>query len=451
MNDSSMAAPQKILSVFDGVAIMIGIVIGIGVFKTPSLVAANVGSEAAFLGVWALGGLVTLIGVLCYAELAAAEPHSGGEYHFLSRAYGVRVALLFGWARGAIIQTGAIAAVAFVLGDYAAQIWPLGPSGATIYAALAIGAITLLNLLGTPLGKNLQNVLTCLTLAAVLAVALAPFLVDVAPRAALAAGSPAGSLGLAMILVLLTYGGWNEAAYLSAELRDVRRDAPRMLILGTIVLTAIYLAVNAALLWTFGLGGLRDAQAPGADLMRLAGGDFGAILISLIVVVTALSTLNGTIFTGARIYYAIGRDLPLLGRLGVWDAWRDNPRNGILLQSAISLVLVILGGVTRDGFQAMVDYTAPVFWSFMLLVALSLFVLRWREPHRELPFRVPLYPLTPALFCATCIYMLHASIAYTGYGAFAGLAVLALGLPLLFSRTADQKQATRAQPSETIP
>jgi amino acid transporter len=420
------------LSVLDGVAIMVGIVVGIGIFKTPPLVAANVDSAAAFIGVWVVGGLATLIGALCYAELAAAYPHAGGEYHFLSRAFGRRVAIMFGWARGTIIQTGAIAAVAFVFGDYAQQIAPLGERGTALYAALAIIVLTGLNLFGTPHSKSVQVVLTCLTLVAVVVMIAAPLFVDgdVPARAAPAdGGSPA--LGMAMIFVLLTYGGWNEAAYLSAEIRDVRRNMIRVLLLGTAVVVVIYGLVNAALLASFGLEGLRQTNAVGADLMRLAVGEEGAVVLSLIVVAAALSTLNATIFTGARVYYALGRDLPVLGRVGIWNPRGHNPANAILLQGAIALALVAFGAISRDGFQAMVDYTAPVFWFFLFLVGVALFVLRQREPGRDRPFRVPLYPLTPALFCATCLYMLYASLAYTGSGALIGVAVLCAGLPLL--------------------
>jgi amino acid transporter len=236
---------------------------------------------------------------------------------------------------------------------------------------------------------------------------------------------------MAMIFVLLTYGGWNEAAYLSAEMRDPQRNMVRVLVLSTVAVTAIYVAANAAFLSVFGLEGLRASQAVGADMMRLAAGDAGAVLLSLCVVAAALSTLNATIFTGARVYYALGQDLAVLPRLGLWDARGLNPANAILLQGAIALALVVFGAVTRGGFQAMVDYTAPVFWFFLLMVGLAVFVLRRREPGRTLPFRVPLYPVTPALFCLTCLYMLYSSLAYTGTGALVGIAVVLAGLPLL--------------------
>ncbi len=444
METDAKVAPRAALTLTEGIALVVGIVIGIGIFKTPSIVASNVGSEAAFVGVWALGGLVTLIGALCYAELAAAYPHSGGEYHFLSRAWGRPIAILFGWARGTVIQPGAIAAIGFVLGDYAQQLVSLGERGPAIYALLSVLLFTGLNVVGTSEGRITQLILTALTLAAIFAVILTPLAVG--PMAQASVQPVQGSLGLAMILVLLTYGGWNEAAYISAEMRDAR-DTARTLIIGTIILTALYVLVNFAFVSSFGLEGLRQSQAPGADLMRHAFGGYGALVLSAIVVATASSTLNGTVFTGGRIYFALGQDLPILRKLGRWDEHGQNPRNGILLQGCFALILVLIGSVTRDGFQAMVDYTAPVFWGFLLMVGIGLFVLRAKNPDRHLPFRVPLYPVTPLLFCATCLYMLYSSVAYTGYGALMGMGVVVLGVPLILfrSKSADHQDEENAQ------
>lgn len=442
---ASETGPRPILSVVDGVAIMVGIVVGIGLFKTPPLVAANVGSELAFMSAWLLGGAVTLIGALCYAELASAYPHAGGEYHFLSRAYGRPVAVLFGWARGTVIQTGAIAAVAFVLGDYAAQILPLGPYGPALYAALGIALLTGLNILGTLQSRAVQNAMTSLMLLALLALVLAGFFGAASPAPAAPAASGSGALGMAMIFVLLTYGGWSEAAYLSAEMKDGHRNMSRVLVLGTAVIASIYVLINLALLSGLGLEGLRRSEAVAADLMRAAAGETGALMLSVVVVAAAFSTLNGTIFTGARVYYAMARDLPVLPQLGTWDERGHTPAKGLILQAAVALALVAMGAATRNGFQAMVDYTAPVFWFFLFLTGLSLMVLRWRDPGRDRPFRVPLYPLTPALFCLSCLYMLHASLTYTGVGALVGLAVIAAGAPLLlFGRRSGEVAAEPA-------
>jgi amino acid transporter len=286
--------------------------------------------------------------------------------------------------------------------------------------------------LGTQPGKRTQVFFAIATVVAVGAVIVAGLLSPAPAAKAAGAASGGGALGLAMVFVLLTYGGWNEVAYLSGEMKDPRRDMVRIALAGTAVVTAIYLAINFAYLNAFGFVGLRASKAVGADLMRVVVGDYGAMLLAVVVCCAALSTLNATIFTGARAYYALGRDLPLIRRLGVWDERGDNPANAFLLQGAIALVLVFFGALTRDGFSAMVDYTAPVFWFFLLLSALSLFVFRWREPATQRPFSVPLYPLTPAIFVGVCAYLLYSSLAYTGVGALFGIGVVALGAPLAF-------------------
>ncbi len=423
------------LTRFDAVVIMVGLVVGIGIFRTPSLVAANVESELAFIAVWVAGGLVTLIGALCYAELSAAHPHAGGEYHFLSRAYGKPVAMLFGWARGSVIQTGAIAGVAFVLGDYAAQFVPLGPYAPALYAAISIVALTAVNVVGTFQSKALQIAMTALVVGAIAAIILFGLFGSAPPPPPAAALPPgAAAVGMAMIFVLLTYGGWNEAAYLTGELKDAPRNIAYVLVTGTLILIAIYVLTNIALLMVLGLEGLRASNAVAADMMRLVAGPVGAIIVTIAIVVAAISTLNATIFTGARVYYAMARDMTLLPSVGEWNERGKTPANGLILQAIVALVLVGIGAITRDGFKAMVEYTAPVFWGFLLLVGIGLIVLRIREPDRVLPYKVPLYPLTPILFCVTCGYMLHASIAYTGVASLVGLAVLAAGTPLLLFR-----------------
>jgi basic amino acid/polyamine antiporter, APA family len=425
------------LSVFDAVIIVVGLVIGIGIFRTPSLVAANVGSELGFIAVWIAGGAITLTGALCYAELSAAHPSTGGEYNFLSRAYGRPLGILFGWARSSVIQTGAIAGVAFVLGDYLAQFVPLGPYGPALYAAIAIVACTALNVIGTAPSKTVQVVMTLIevaTIAAIIAVGLFTAGDGAAPAQPLA--NP-GALGMAMVFVLLTYGGWNEASYLTGELKDPSRNIGKVLVLGIVILTALYVFANVALLAVLGLDGLRASDAVAADMMAAVFGPTGALLISLAIIVAALSTLNATILTGARLYYSVARDLTLLPKVGDWDERGSTPTNGLLLQAAVALVLVAIGAASLEGFQAMVDYTAPVFWSFIFLVGGAVFVLRRREPDRVLPYRVPLYPLTPIVFCLACLYMVHASVAYTGVAALIGLAVLAAGFPLLFFRRRD--------------
>ncbi|KDD56360.1 APC family permease [Bordetella bronchiseptica] len=430
--ESGMAQARG-LSVLDAVAVLVGVVIGIGIFGFPPLVAQHAQSESVYLALWLGGAAVMLMGALCYAELGSAYPGAGGEYLYLRHAWGPRVALLFAWARCTVIQTGAIAVVAFIYGEYAQELAPLGTHGVALHAAIAVIALTLLNIMGTQPSKRIQLVFTVLTLAALAAVVATGLSAPPAPPAPVEplASSTLGLLGMGLVFVLLTYGGWNEAAYLSGELREARRNMAKVLLIGTAVVAGAYLLTNLALLQIFGLQGLRETRAVAATLMTLAAGPYAAIVLSLLVCVTALSTINGTILTGARVYSALGQDVPRLRPLAGWSMRGQTPTSALLAQGAITLVLLGYGAYAHDGVQTLVAYTAPVFWLFMLLVAASVWRLRRLDPHRPRPFRVPLYPLPPLLLGLTCAGLVWSSARYAGVGALLGLAVLAAGLPAL--------------------
>lgn len=424
------------LSVMDATMVLVGVVIGIGIFGFPPLVAQHAHSEAVYIGLWCAGGLVMLVGALCYAELGSAYPGAGGEYLYLTRAWGRRVGLMFAWARCSVIQTGAIAVVAFIYGDYAQRLLPLGSLGPAVHAAISVVVLTGLNVIGTRYSKRLQWVFTVLTLIALAAVLIASLTASggesvTAASPAPLSGNTAGLLGMGMVFVLLTYGGWNEAAYLSGELRDPARNMSRVLLIGTAVVTAAYVLTNIALLEIFGLQGLRDTPALGAEVMQLAAGPYAAALLSLTICATALSTINGTIITGARVYYALGRDVPRLQALAGWSARNETPVSALVVQGVITLALVALGAFSQNSVQTMVAYTAPVFWLFMMLVAASVWRLRRLDPDRPRPFRVPLFPLPPLLLALTCAGLVVSSAMYAGAGALIGLAVLAAGAPLM--------------------
>lgn len=431
--DASIAAPKPSLRLVDAIALIVGLVIGAGIFETPALVAANADSQRAVLQAWGIGGAISFIGALCYAELATTYPYVGGSYDYLKRAFGQPIAILFAWARMSVIQTGSIALLAFVFGDYASQLFRLGNFSSSIYAALAIALLTALNILGIKHSKRLQNWLTITTILGLLAVIVIGLSLSPAPAATppiTAANSR--SWGSAMVFVLLSYGGWNEAAYISAEIQNYQRNIVRSLLWGLGIITALYLLINLAYLKGLGLAGTAQSQAVAADLLRRALGEPGAVLISLLVVVCTIDSINATIFTGARTNFALGQDVATFRFLGVWQDRHSTPTTAYLFQGAISLALIGLGTITRDGFKTMVDYTAPIFWFFFLLSSLSLLVLRVRDPDRLRPFRVPLYPILPLLFCAACGYLLYSSLVFTGTGAIVGVIVVALGIPFVY-------------------
>jgi basic amino acid/polyamine antiporter, APA family len=439
----------------DVTILIVGIILGIGIFKTPSLVAGFSTSEIMFIAFWVAGGVITLAGAICYAELSSARPDSGGEYSFLRDAYGQRTAFLFAWARCSVIQPGAIAAVAFVLGDYANGLVSLGPYGAAIYGIFSIALFTAINGIGTLPGKHTQKILEALTIVAIIVFIVAAFSVYApADRPAAAPIEPSwGGAGLAMVFVLLTYGGWSEAAYLSGELKDARRKIAPSIIWGVLIVVALYVVANLAYLRVLGLEGIRGSETVGADLMRVLAGDAGAWLFSLVVIVAALTTLSGTIFTGARSYYAVGRDLTVLRYLGVWKERGETPANALYLQGGLAVLLVVFGAASRGGFEAMVAYTAPVFWLFILLVGLSVFIFRRRESALSIgQYRMPLYPLPPLLLVLSCGWMLYSSVIYAGWGSIIGMAVLACGVPVILLRRPAQEPRllTVASPSRQV-
>ena len=443
-------APRETLGPREAIAIVVGIVIGAGIFKAPSLVAMNAPSEAWMLGAWVLGGIVSIIGALCYCELATAYPSAGGDYHFLHRAFGRRVSFLFAWSRFSVITTGSIALLAFVFGDYMTQVVSLGPWSAALWGAGSIVALTWLNVRGVRQGAATQVALTVLEVGGLVLVFVAGIVAATqglgasAPQAAAAAAiAPAAAFslpafGFAMVFVLLTFGGWNEGAYISAELRDRQRNMVPVMIGSLALVTLLYLGANWAYLAGLGLGGMAKSQAVAADLLGIVFGKTGEVLISLMVAIAALTSINATMFVGARSNFAAGRDWAALGRLGDWVDDRGTPVNAMLLQGGFALALMLLGLATGGGFSTMVEYTAPVFWLFFLLAGLSLFVLRVREPDTPRPFRVPLYPVLPLVFCGACAYMLQSSLGYVGGNTFlgvnaawVGVAVLAVGVLLM--------------------
>jgi len=405
------------LSVFDGVMIVVGIVIGAGIFRTPSMVAGVTGSVDWMLIAWVLGGVLSLIGALCYAELASAFPNAGGDYHFLTRAYGRDISFFFAWARVAVITTGSIALLAFVFGDYMSRVVSLGPNASAIYAAMTVIVLTVLNIIGLRESSRAQNVLTILEVSGLLLVALAgvlattPVAAPVAAAAAPASGVPP-LFGLAMVFVLLTYGGWNEGAYISAEVKGGPRAIVRTLVISIVLITLVYVGFVFAVLNGLGIDGMKQSKAVGADVMQAAFGPLGAQLIGVIVGIATLTSINATMIVGARTNYALGKDWPQLGFMSRWQGARNVPMVAFFVQGAIALALIAFGALQKDGFSAMVEFTAPVFWFFFLLTGIALFVLRFREPTIARPFKVPLYPILPIVFVATCGYLFYSSVTY---------------------------------------
>ena len=438
------AAPRRELTLFDSTCIIVGIIIGAGIYRASPDIAQQAPSATWLVGLWLLGGLLSLIGALCYAELATAYPREGGDYVYLTHALGRRIGFLFAWCQLWIVRPGSIGLMAYVFAEYANQIWPQVDSEhakfvLVAYAAGSVIALTAVNVLGVREGKWTQNVLTTAKVLGLAAIVAAGF-THAAPSAM--ANGPVKPLhlglsnfSLAMIFVLFTYGGWNEMAYVAAEVKEPRKNILRALLAGTLAVTAIYVLVNLAFVHALGLEGTRH-PTPATDVLALGIGTWAGRAISLLICVSALGAINGQIFTGSRIYYAMGNDHRLYAWLGRWNARRGTPVCSLLIQGAITLALAVWFGLTRNGFEGMVIFTTPGFWFFLMLAGASVFVLRRRDPDVERPFRVPGYPVTPILFCLSSAFMVYSSVDYAvrnhSWEAIWSIAILLVGVAMSF-------------------
>jgi amino acid transporter len=305
--------------------------------------------------------------------------------------------------------------LAFVFGDYMSTLVNLGAYSSALWALLIVLVLTAVNLAGIHASSRMQTWLTVTEVIGLLAVVVAGFWVDAPASGAIQwfAQAPAPTQwGLCLVFVLLTFGGWNEAAYISAELKGGPRSMVWVILASMAALTVIYLLVNIALLLGLGLSGLSQSKTAAADLLGLAFGPWAQKALGLFVAIAALTSINATMFVGARTNFAVGSDWKALRKLGQWQLDIGSPKQALLLQALISIGLIALGTQEADGFSAMVEFTAPVFWGFLFLVGLALLWLRQTDAQTLRPFKVPLYPVLPLIFCAACAWLTYSSVTY---------------------------------------
>lgn len=425
------------LSVWDAVSVIVGIVVGAAIFKTPPIVFGAAGSVSAGLISWALGAALCLVGALCYAELATMHKRSGGDYVFLTKAFGPFVGFLFGWAQLTGVFSGSIGSMAYVFADHAqdvlSQIWGSAPQSHVLLAAVPVLILTAIHATGVKPGKAIQNLLTItkllgLTLLVVVGLGLGTHGFETPLASPEPNGEPASTnFGLAMILVLYAYGGWNDAVFVAAEVRDRQRNIPRALAGGLLLIAGLYLLINLAYLRGLGFAGLTGSSVPAVDVIRQSSSlpesvrSAGQILIGLLVMVSSLGAVHGLLFTGSRLYAALGEDHRLFRVLSHWHPRLGTPVWALLAQGLLGVALIVVVGTESGrhaidvtlkstgvsavpwarfdgGFATLVAATAPVFWTFFLLTGVSLFLFRARDPDADRPFRVPGYPVVPALF-----------------------------------------------------
>lgn len=442
--------------------LVVGGIIGSGIFLNPAIVAQRVHTPGAIIGVWLAGGVVALAGAFCFAELGARKPLVGGGYAYLRDALGPLPAFLYGWALLLVIATGATAAVAMTFAHYFGALCALPESAATPIAVVAIVALSAINVLGVRFGAVTQNLFTILKLAALAAVIAAGLVLagaggdpGAAPAAGLQAvevGADPGSgggggsalalaFGAALVPVLFAYGGWQQTNFVAEELVEPERNLPRALVLGTLLVLAVYVGANLAYLEVLGTGGLAASHAPAADLMEVAFGRVGRAAISAGIACSTFGFLNLVILVTPRVYQAMAADgtfLPVLARLH--PRFRT-PALAIAVQGGWAVALALSGT-----YGQLLDYVVFGDWIFFGLTAATLFLYRLRDGAPQ-SFAVPLWPWTPALFVAAAAYVVVSSVASNPLNALGGAALIAAGVPVFWLwRNAPGRGGTAAGP-----
>jgi amino acid transporter len=430
---------QRRLSLFDSWSLVVGIIVGAGIFTTSPYIAQNTPTLSMLIGLWVAGGIISIMGALCYAELGSTYPQACGDYHYLTKAYGSWAGFLFGWLQTVIARPGDITLMAIIFATYAA---PLVGGDDLAQIGLAVGAVVLLttiNILGVQFGKTTQNVLTTLKVVGLIVVFGVAVAFGQDTNVAKLAWDPEKfDLGLAMILILFAFGGWNEMAYVVAEVKDPARNISRSLIGGLLFVTLLYVLVNISFITVLGHRGLAESAEVGRDVISGAMPRYGPALMSGLIMIAALGSLNGLIFAGSRITYAVGRDYPVFAILGKWTSRTGTPIRALVLQGLLACILIT---VLRS-FTKTLLYTAAPVYCFYLATSLSVLVLRRKDPTATRPFRLPGYPFVPVLFATSCVYFIYRALLYKpiivsandGYIGPAGVAlmILAAGIPIYF-------------------
>ena len=430
MTDGGGGQPQLVrrLGLFDATMLVMGGIIGSGIFLNPAEVARQVTTPLLIVGVWLIGGLIAIAGAFVYAELAARRPEVGGQYAYLRDAWGPMPAFLYGWALLLVIQSGGMAAVAITFARYFLELTHLPlPDGAVAAAALAL--LTAINCLGVRAGSNVQSALMVLKIGAIAFLVLCGLLVApafagaAAPLPVAVSAGTLGAIGAALTPVMFAYGGWQTASFVAAEMRDPRRDLARGLLLGVVGVILLYTGVAFACVHALGPDGLAATRTPATAVMRLELGDTGATLIALGIAISALGFLSQGMLTAPRVYFAMAEDRLFFRAVAEVSAKTRVPLVAILLQGAAAIAIALSGT-----YGQILSYVVSVDFIFFGLTGASLFVFRRKDAGRA-GFEVPLHPWTTLLFVAACAVIVVATVWNNPVNSLIGFAILAAGIP----------------------
>jgi APA family basic amino acid/polyamine antiporter len=452
--DTGPSMLARRLGLFDLTMLVMGSVIGAGIFVVPHNVASLVQAPVLVLAAWVLGGFVSLAGSLVYAELTRRRPQVGGQYAFLREAYHPAVAFVYGWSLLCIIQSGGMASVAVVFGSYfrellhllgdglgwqgalagSLQAWLDKPAAEAVLAVAAIGILTAVNCAGVRAGSTAQNVFMTLKILAILTLVLCGLLLTAGPGSVLlepptADGQMLTAFAAAMVPVLFAYGGWHTTTFMAGEVHEPRRTLPRALVLGILGVVALYLGVNVACLRALGVEGLAATRSPASEVMRRALGVPGAAILAAGITISALGFVSQATLTSPRVYYAMAHDGLFFQAIGRVHARTRAPAAAIVLQGVVAMVIAASGT-----FHQILNYVMSVEMVFFALTALSLFVLRRRDAEVAEGERwsVPGHPVTTLLFAAVNGALVLALFYKYPVNSALGIGIALAGLPIYF-------------------
>lgn len=432
MSDNKTTYARR-LTLFDGIMVVVGGIIGAGIFLNPAIVAQRLPTTTLVLGAWAIGGAIALIGALCFGELGSRRPEAGGGYVYLREAFGPLPAFLYGWTQLFVINTGGIAAVAMTFAYYAGDLFGVG---AAFTKPLAIGSIVLLtgiNYFGIKPGSITQNIFTVLKLLAVAVLTVAGLMLFGTGTATESVQTHStGSWGLivamgtALIPVLFTFGGWQQANHIAGEIRNPQKNLPRSTIIGVAIVVVSYLLVNLAYVTALGVDGLAASSAPASDVTQAIWGNFGGKLISAGIAISTFGFVNLAILGGARVYQAMADDGLFFEKAAELHPKYRTPSFSLLIQAGWIIILILSGS-----YGQLLDYTVFGDWIFFGLVAATLFYYRSRpDQDSDHSFRMPGYPWLPIVFILAAGFVVASSIFSNLFNAMIGAGLILAGIPI---------------------
>ena len=424
----------RVLTLLDATMINAGGIIGSGIFMVPATIALLTGSTSLILAVWVFGGLISLFGALSVAELGAAMPRAGGQFVYLNEAYGPVWGYLYGWSCVAVINTASIAAVGVAFSEYLSFFFPLSTMGIKSVAILSVILLTIINILDVKSGARAQNIFTLLKIGAIFGIIslglvmdggsaenIQPFYPD-RPLPALV-----GPLGLAMVSVLWTYDGWIFITYVAGEVKNPGRNIPLSLVFCMLIVISIYLLINFVFTYTLGIGAMGTSTLVASDSAFIFLGEKGAVLVSIIILISLLGANNGFILTSARINYAMARNRLFFQQAAKVHPKFKSPANALIIQAVWACALTFSGT-----YNQLITYIIFASWIFYAMSCAAVIILRKKRPEMKRPYKTPGYPYIPIIFILFAVFLTFNTILEAPRDAAVGAGIILTGLPLYF-------------------